>query len=124
MRRKIRNNGYLFTELLVSIIVLGTILACLAMTMKTFRTFNLYQLTRQKCIAAAQAQLDSIAATGETINEDDFNRLWPRTTVQISKTNGSGQWEGLVLVRAKATAKAGRKDVSVELARYFEKQEK
>ncbi|MFA5293803.1 MAG: type II secretion system protein [Phycisphaerae bacterium] len=121
MSRK-RHNGILLTEMIVTLAVLGIILACMALAMKTFKDFNQYQLVRQKCIAAAQAQLDSIAVTGKPIGEENIKRLWPKMKTEIRRTDGSGQWEGLKLIRVKATAKDMRKDISVELARYLSPQ--
>jgi type II secretory pathway pseudopilin PulG len=119
MSKKIKCRGILMTELMVSMAVLITILACMAMSLKAFRSLNENQLTKQQCISAAQAQLDSIAATGEPISEKDIQRLWPRMRVEIKKSDGSGQWQGLKLFKVRATAKAENRDVSVELARYF-----
>jgi type II secretory pathway pseudopilin PulG len=119
MSKGIRHNGYLLTELMVAMAILVVILACMAMALKTFKKINDCQLTRQQCIAAAQAQLDCIAVTGEPISEKDFKRLWPKINFQIEQSNGAGQWQGMKLVKVNATAKADNKDVSVELARFL-----
>jgi type II secretory pathway pseudopilin PulG len=119
MNKNVKYNGFLLTEMVVSLAVLITILACMALGLKTFRELNRYQLARQRCIAAAQSQLDSIAATGRQISEEDSKRLWPTTAIEINKSDGTGRWEGLKLVRVKATSKEMRKDVIIELARYF-----
>jgi len=119
MNRNIKYNGFLLTEMIVSLAVLIIILACMALGLKTFRELNRYQLARQRCIAAAQGQLDCIAATGKPIGEEDVKRLWPKMIIKIEQSDGAGQWEGLKLVRVKATAKEMHKDVTVELARYF-----
>ncbi len=123
MNKNVKYNGFLLTEMIVSLAVLITILACMALGLKTFRELNRYQLARQRCIAAAGAQLDSIAATGRQISEEDSKRLWPTTAIEINKSDGTGRWEGLKLVRVKATAKEMRKDVTIELARYFTPEE-
>jgi hypothetical protein len=91
----------------------------MAMMLKIFRDVNQYQLTRQQCIAAAQAQLDCIAVTGWPIIEEDLRRLWPEVNIITEQSDGKDQWQGLALVKVKATAKTGRKSVTVELARYF-----
>jgi len=119
MKRKIKNNGSLMTETMVAIAVLGVILVCMAMGLRTFGNFNRYQFARQQCIAAAQAQLDSIAATGEAISQDDNERLWPKITIKIEKSDGIGQWEGLKLVRVRASAKGFRRPINVDMGRYF-----
>jgi type II secretory pathway pseudopilin PulG len=117
--RNKKYRGFLLTELVCSLVVLGIILGCLALSLNGFRKFNYYQLVRQRCIAAAQAELDSIAVTGREISEEDFQRLWPRLSVSIEKTDGTGQWEGLKLVSVKAKGKSFNNDVEVELNRYI-----
>ena len=117
--RNKKYRGFLLTEFVCSLVVLGIILSCLALSLNGFRKFNHYQLVRQRCISAAQAELDSIAVTGREISEEDFQRLWPRLSVSIEKTDGTGQWEGLKLVSVKAKGKSFNNDVEVELTRYI-----
>jgi type II secretory pathway pseudopilin PulG len=112
-------NGFLLTELMVSLSVLGILLLLLALSLNGFRRLNRYLLVRQQCTAAAQAQLDSIAVTGEPISDEDFKRLWPKQNVSIEKSDGTGQWEGLKLLKVKTNAKSFNKDVEVQLCRYI-----
>jgi type II secretory pathway pseudopilin PulG len=119
MSKNTRYNGYLLTELLVAMTVLAVILVCIALSLNAFGRINNYQLTRQQCISAAQSELDCIAATGRPIDEQDLKRLWPKMSVEIKQSDGINQWQGLKLVKVKATAKADNKNVSIELARYF-----
>ena len=119
MNRGIRHNGFLLTESMVALAVLLVILSCMALTLKVFRKINQYQLARQQCISAAQAQLDCIAVTGSPIDNEIIKRLWPKVSIKIEQSDGKYQWQGLKLVKVKATAKADNKDVSVELARYL-----
>jgi hypothetical protein len=76
-------------------------------------------LVRQRCIAAAQAQLDSLTVTGRPIREADFSRLWPGLVVSIEKLEGTGQWEGMQLVKVTTTGKGFRKEVQVRVSRYL-----
>ena len=119
MSKRSKHKGFLMTELIVAMTVLAIILICLAFAMKAFRKINNYQLVRQQCISAAQAQLDSIAAAGRSIDNDNSKRLWPKVDIQIEQSNGTGQWEGMKLIKVKASAHAANKAVSVELAGYF-----
>ena len=114
-----KNGGFLFTELIVSLSIIGLILACLGTSLIGFGRFNHYQLTRQHCTAAAQAQLDSIAVTGKQIDEKDFNRLWPKVDVSIEVQDSTGQWQGLKLIKVKSKANSFNKVVKVELSRYL-----
>jgi type II secretory pathway pseudopilin PulG len=118
MRRENRHNGYLLTELMVAMAVLIIILTCMAMMLKVFKNINQFHLARQQCVSASQAQLDSIAITGQPISEKDFKRLWPKMNIEIVQTAGKEQWQGLELIKVKATAGTDNKKVSVELARY------
>ena len=112
--------GYLLTELVVSMSILVILLACLALSLNGFRRFNNLQLTRQRCTAAALAQLDSIVVTGKQINREDFERLWPNVSVSIKKSGGMGQWKGLERIKVKTTTMSFNKNVEVELSRYIE----
>lgn len=117
--RNKKYRGFLLTEFVCSLVVLGIILSCLALSLNGFRKFNHYQLVRQRCISAAQAELDSIAVTGREISEEDFKRLWPRLSVSVEKTAGTDQWKGLELVSVKAKANSFNNNVEVELTRYI-----
>jgi len=111
--------GFLLTEIIIALSILGMLLAGLIFSLHGFAKFNRYQLVRQQCIAAAQAELDSIAATGQPIPDEDFGRLWPRITVAIKHTPGAGQWQGTQRVEVKASGKNFRKQVSIQLSRYI-----
>ncbi len=119
---KYKNNkcrGYLFADLMAALAVLGFLLAGFAISLDGFRRFNHYQLVRQRCVAAAQAELDSVTTTGKPIGEEGFKQLWPKLSVFIEKSDGAGQWKGLKLVKVKTKAKSFNKDIEVELSKYI-----
>jgi type II secretory pathway pseudopilin PulG len=111
-------SGFLLTEVIVASGVLGVILIALALSMYGFAKFNRYQLVRQQCTAAAQAELESITTTGKPITDEDFKRLWPRLDVNIKSSAAAGQWQGLSLVEVTANGMSYNKEVKVRLARY------
>ena len=111
--------GFLFIDLVVGLSVLGILLTGLALSLHGFAKFNHYQLLRQNCIAAAQAELDSIAITGRPIPDEALKRLWPKVSVSIQQSEGAGQWEGMKLVKVTASGKSFRKEVKVQLSRYI-----
>ncbi len=117
--KKMRRHGLLTAELLVATALLGLIITGLAVSMNGFSMFNGYQWTRQRCTAAAQAQLDSITATGAPIDEQELKRLWPKVEVVVETTPGEAPWDGLELVQVTATAQAGARGVAIHLARYI-----
>jgi type II secretory pathway pseudopilin PulG len=123
MTKNKTNRGFLMTELMVSLVVLGMLLIAFTISLDGFRRLNNYQLVKQHCISAAQATLDSIAATGATIDENDLNRLWPNISIQIDESQGSGQWNGLKLITVTAKGQSLSKKTEVRLSRYFLKQE-
>jgi hypothetical protein len=84
-----------------------------------FAKFNRYQLVRQQCTAAAQAQLESITTTGKPIPNADFKRLWPKLDINIKSSAGTDQWQGLSLVEVTANGMSYNKEVKVSLARYI-----
>ena len=77
---------------------MAMLLAGLAFSLNGIAKFNRYQLVRQRCIAAAQAELESMAATGAPVSDEDFARLWPKLSVSIKKSPGTGQWLSMQLV--------------------------
>ncbi len=116
--KKMRRHGFLTAELLVATALLGLIITGLAVSMNGFSKFNQHQWTRQRCTAAAQAQLDSIAATGAPIDEQELKRLWPEVEVVVETKPGEAPWDGLELVQVTATGRVGSRGVTVHLARY------
>jgi len=110
--------GFLLADLIVGISLFAMLLAGLGISVAGFSGFNRYQWTRQQCTAAAIAQLDSLTATGAPIDSEDAGRLWPRVTVSLDRTPGEGPWAGLERINVKASAQAGSRKVTVELARY------
>lgn len=112
-------SGFLLSEVMVALTILGILLAGFALSLHGFAKFNHYQLVRQRCIAAAQAQIDSIAATGKQIRDEDFKRLWPKLSVSIKTSAGTGQWQGTNLVEVTASGKSFRNEVEVKLSRYI-----
>jgi Tfp pilus assembly protein PilE len=117
--KKEKRGGFMLTEMMVAATILGILLVVLALSLNGFAKFNRYQLVRQRCIAAAQAELDSITATGTPIGDEDFKRLWPKLTISIKSSPGTGQWHGMKLVEVTANGKSYRKEVKVQLARYI-----
>ncbi len=111
--------GIFLIELFVGLTVLGFLLVCLALSLYGYAKFNLYQSVRQQCIAAGQAQLDCITATGNPVSQEDNKRLWPKIDVTIDQSDGTGQWAGLKLVRTKTTGMSFNTPVNVELSRYI-----
>ena len=112
-------DGFLMAEIIVALTIMGTLLIGLALSLHAFRKFNHYQMVRQRCIAAAQAQLECITATGRPISSEDFKRLWPRLDVSIKTKAGAGQWEGMKLAEVTASGKSLGKEVKVQLSRYI-----
>lgn len=117
-RKKIRYGGFFTTEIIVAFTIMAMLLAGLALSLNGLAKFNRYQLVRLQCIAAAQAQLDSITATGKPIQDEDFHRIWPQLSVSVKKSAGSGQWGEMELVEVTATGKSFRKQVEIQLSRY------
>lgn len=116
--KRMKHNGFLTAELVTAMVLLGLILAGLAVSMHGFSMFNRYQWARQRCLAAAQAELDGVTATGGPISQEELERLWPDVSVSVRKDSGRMQWDGLELVQVTATAQAGPRQVAVHLARY------
>lgn len=121
--KKRRYGGFLFAEMTVSLTVIAMLLAGVAFSLNGIAKFNHYQLVRQQCIAAAQAELDSLTATGKPIEDEDFSRIWPQLSVSIEKSAGQGQWQGTQLVKVTTSGKYLRKQVIIEMSRYIARDE-
>jgi type II secretory pathway pseudopilin PulG len=117
-QNRIRCRGFLLAELMVATALLGLIITCLAASMNGFSLVNDCQWARQRCTAAAQAQLDSLAATGRLIEPQELKRLWPGVDVTVDRSPGVVPWDALELVQVTAGAQAGPRKVTVCLARY------
>lgn len=105
-------------EMVVAIGLLGLILGGLGVSLAGFARFNGVQWGRQQCLAAAQAQLDSITATGQPISDEDIARLWPDVKLTTDRQPGQDQWDGLERVQVSARIEARPRQSSVYLARY------
>ena len=116
---KRRYGGFLMAEIIVALTVLAMLITVVAFSLNGMAKFNRYQLVRQQCVAAAQAQLDSLTATGKPIADEDFERLWPELNVSIEETAGTDQWQGTKLVEITASGKSFRKQVQIRLSRYI-----
>ncbi len=110
-------------EIIVALTIMAMLLAGLALSMNGLAKFNRYQLVRLQCIAAAQAELDSITATGKPISDEDFHRIWPQISVSIKKSDGDDQWQGMELVNVTASGRNFRKEVEIQLSRYVSRNE-
>lgn len=114
-----KNNGWIMTEFLVALGLLVVIFAMYEKTVNAAATINRLELAKQRCIAAAQAQLDCMEATHEQIPEEDFQRLWPKMDISVEKSDGEGNWDGLTLIKVKTTDKSRSREVKIQLCRYM-----
>ncbi len=110
--------GFLMAEMIVAMIVLAALLVSFGLALHGFKQFNHYQWTRQQCVAAAQAQLDSLTVMGSPILEEDLQRLWPRVTLVTSRSPGLDQWQGLDHHEVIGQAPSFHRVVKVTLSRY------
>jgi Tfp pilus assembly protein PilV len=110
--------GFLFTETLVSLVLLGFILTCLATSLIAFQRFNHRQVTQQRCIAAAQAQIECIELTGSELDKEVFADIWPKIDTTVQRSSGTGQWKELELLEVSARSHSYDKKVTVKLSRY------
>lgn len=114
-----RSGGWTIAENILALAILGLLLAGMASSQEHARKFNTIMLAKQRCTAAAQGQLDCIAATGGPLAEEKLRELWPEVRVATERTGGQGQWAGLTLVKVTAGAAAAGREVNVVLTRYM-----
>jgi len=113
-----QRHGFIMGELIVALTVLGTLVVVLTLSLDGIRRFNHYQWTRQRCLCAAQAQLDCFTTSQRPLDANDVARLWPHVTTTLTSSAGEEQWEGLVLVAVEAESPSYQRRVRVRLARY------
>ncbi len=118
-KNRTRCGGFLWAEMVVAIGLLGVVLTGLAVSLRGFALINDCQWARQRCTAAAQAQIDSLVAAGRPIEREELQRLWPRVEVRVDRSPGAGPWGGLELLQVTAATQAGRRQIKVHLARYL-----
>jgi len=116
--KKKNRGGWFLTEVIVTMTILSVLVGGLVWTLHQMRLFNLYQLKQQHCTAAAQAQLESLTATGRAIPDETVKRLWPTVAVSVERRAGEGAWAGLEKITVTAQNKRKNKTITVSLSRY------
>ena len=119
MKRTHKSSGFGLAELIVALGVLGLLLTLLGVSLYQTRTFSHGQWTRQHCIAAAQAKLDSLEAR-QPLTQAEAARLWPRIELVTSRSAGQGPWQGLTRVTVVASGQSYRHPIHVTLSRYID----
>lgn len=119
MKNKLKTNGFLALEMQTSVILLALLLFCFTVGMNGFARINDYHIVKQRCIAAAQAQLDSIEMTGAELEKEKFESLWPKVEYQIQQSFPDEQWKGTKLIRVSAASQSFNHKVKIELCRYI-----
>jgi hypothetical protein len=112
--KRTRQGGFLTADLIVATSLLGLIIMVLTVSLVRFARFNHYQWARQRCTAAALAQLDCLTATASLIDAKELERLWPGVDVAVERTPAEAPWEGLDRVQVTAATKR----TTVRLTRY------
>jgi type II secretory pathway pseudopilin PulG len=106
-------------ELVVAMAVLLTIMAALGSVLYSTGNYNRILWARQQCLAAGQAQLDSIAKTGRPLPSADLERLWPGIRCTVEAAPGTGPWQALRQVRIQVNTRVRNKSVEVVCCRYL-----
>ena len=118
MKRKIsKRRGSISVEFVVTFLLIAMLFVLLIETMVEVGRANRAQWARQQCLTAAGAQLDSYTALGRPIDPDTFARLWPQVKVSIQTQPGTGDWQGLTLVRVDIQRHMNRKDIHIHQSR-------
>ena len=110
----------MLAEGVLCLAVLGLVAGGMTLAMTTFRQFNRAQWTRRRCVDAAQAQLDSLAATGREIPKAEVQRLWPGVQTTVERSDGRDAWDGLTCVKVIARGTGRNRRIKVHLARYVD----
>ena len=114
--KKTRQGGFLTADMIVAASLLGLIIMVFTVSLVRFSRFNHYQWARQRCTAAALAQLDCLTATASLIDAKELERLWPGVDVSVQRTPAEAPWKGLNRVQVTATTKR----TTICLTRYIQ----
>jgi len=123
MKKNIKQQGTVLIEVMVSLFLVIALTAALMTSLRFFGLTNRRQLTRQQCIAAAQAQMDAITFRNSPLSEQEIKQLWPAVTVTVDKTPGLDVWQELDLYTVNAKAVVHGRDISIQAKRYIRRQE-
>jgi hypothetical protein len=119
MNKHKKYSGIMTIEVVTAIFLLITLTAVLLTSLRFYGHYNRLQWTRQRCLAAAQAQLDSIMVQKVTLSQEDIHRLWPGVKCTIEKQPGLDQWKDLDLYTATTTAQVRKRTVLIQMKRYI-----
>lgn len=110
--------GFLATEMIVALSILGIVMAGLGLTLHSVGRFHRLLWCRQQCLAVCQAQIDSLISTGQGLDPNALSALWPRVVTDVQVRPGQGQWQGLDQVKVTASMPDGSHTVRMTLSRY------
>jgi len=116
--------GWIMLDFMITVFILVTLFISLAITMTATKRYNRMIHSRQQCLSAARSQIDSLAARGSLISDQDMARLFKGITVNVEISPGTGDWQGLDKVKIAASKQAGRKTVNIVLERYMPQAQK
>jgi hypothetical protein len=100
-----------------AISILGMLVGAGAYVSHHVGQFNRHELARRRCLAAAEAQIDSIAETGKPLPAAEVKRLWPKVKFIADRRPARGAWEGTLRHEVKAEW-THKPSVSVTLVRF------
>jgi hypothetical protein len=115
-----KKHGFIIAEMVTAGFLLLVVLGSFMFALGAYSRFNAVQFARQRCIAAAQAQLDSFSATGSPLSAAEAAKLWPDVKIDVNFDRPRwGQWKGMHLVTVDATAEHKGKTAAVKMSRYI-----
>jgi hypothetical protein len=120
MNNTMKHKGTITFEVITAIFLLIALTAALMASLEFYAHCNRLQWTRQRCLSAAQAQLDTLMVQKAPLSGEDIHRLWPGVQCTLTKQSGNEPWKGLDLYTVTATAKVRKRIVSIELKRYIQ----
>jgi hypothetical protein len=120
MNNNRKYRGILTVEVITSLFLVILLTAALVTAMRFYGTVNRSQMARQRCLSAAQAQLDSITVRKIRLSQEDIQRLWPGVVCVVEKRPGQESWKGLDLYTVTTTTKIRKREISVRMIRYIQ----
>lgn len=113
------NRGYLLIEVVAALTVLGIMLGVFSQLLSSSSNASKRLIARQKCIAAALAQLDSLDYTGQMLSAEQIDLLWPNVQVELEQSVDTEPYRGFVKYTATARLTLGSNEISSRQVRYM-----
>lgn len=116
-------HGWMMVEMVVAMLVLGTLAGVLAAVNLSAAAGNRKLWFRTQAAVALEAQLDCLTQTGLPLPTEEFQRLWPSFEATVQTHAGQADTTGLVRVEVTITGRLDHNTIRIRGQRYMPERE-